>query len=89
MDPLLPDVLEQNEKHAKFIEKQVSCNEKMRNLYNDIKKSQAEMTKVSQEGESLQKGILREMDRIKQINSIKFKKGDYFVYEEHDYNWLL
>ena len=89
MDPLYVDVVKQNEKHAKFIEKQVFCNEKMKKLYQDIKKSQAEMKKNSQEGESLQKGILREMDRIKQINSIKFKKGDHFIYEEHDYNWLL
>ena len=29
------------------------------------------------------------MDRIAQNKAIKYNKGDYFTYEEQDYNWLI
>ena len=37
----------------------------------------------------LQKGMMKEIQRIKDTNSVKFKKGDHFVYEIKDYSWLI
>ena len=61
----------------------------MRELYKDITKHIEESKVARKGGENLHTGILKEMDRIKQINAIEFSKGDHYEYEEQDYAWLI
>lgn len=61
----------------------------MNSLYKDITKHTETSKKARLGGESLHQGILKEMKRIDDINSIKFDKGDHYVFEEYDYSWLL
>ena len=33
--------------------------------------------------------VWREMDRIKELNDLEYKEGDYYVFEEQTFEWLV
>ena len=39
--------------------------------------------------ENLMDSIRDEMERLKQLQGMEWTQGDYFKFEEHNYNWLL
>ena len=62
----------------------------MRDLYKEITEHSNYIKKQEvEESYTIKQGIILEMDRIAQNKATKFNKGDYFTYEEQDYNWLI
>ena len=62
----------------------------MHDLYIELNQHVQDMKSLQEKGEfNLQKGIIKEIQRIQDNNSIKFKKGDHFSYEEQNYSWLI
>ena len=89
-DPAILDLIEQKNRQDKFLNKQVDCDQKMRDLYKEITEHSNYIKKQeTEENYTIKQGIMLEMDRIAQNKATKFNKGDYFTYEEQDYDWLL
>ena len=89
-DPAILDLIEQKNRQDKFLNKQVECDQKMRDLYKEITEHSNYIKKQETEDNyTIKQGIMLEMDRIAQNKATKFNKGDYFTYEEQDYNWLI
>ena len=84
------DLVKQKVKQDKFLDKHVTCDKKMKELYKVLNAHAQEMKQSISAGEfALQKGMIKELQRIKDNNAVKFKKGDYYTYEEQNYSWLI
>ena len=84
------DVMKQKQKHDKLLRKQPACDERMKEVKQREEEHKTQKIEAQKQPDyTFQKDILQEIERIKQTNKIKFRKGDHYVYEEQTYNWLL